>query len=140
MLVPVLQLISPVCKTGTSLDSTPAQAGSLWTRGGLVLRVTGFMRLRALPRRPRAQPGAQNPLGGQFLLEPLGPGLHNAHHLDLAGQNGKPAGAESTPPAQQPAKITICAWGQRRPNIPVLAVRQSGLAGANLDLPAASGR
>jgi hypothetical protein len=30
-----------------------------------------------------------------------------AHHLDLAGQNGEPAGAASIPPAQQPAKITI---------------------------------
>jgi hypothetical protein len=30
-----------------------------------------------------------------------------AHHLDLAGQYGKPADAGSTPPAQQPVKFTI---------------------------------
>jgi hypothetical protein len=48
--------------------------------------------------------------------------------LDLAGQNGK-----------QPVKITIYR-GNVLPKVPVLAGRQSGLAGANMDLPAASGR
>jgi hypothetical protein len=39
--------------------------------GGLVSRGTGFVRPKALPRRPRAKPGAQNRLGGRILLEPL---------------------------------------------------------------------
>jgi hypothetical protein len=67
-------------------------------------------------------------------------GHTQAHHLDMAGQIGAPAGAGSIPPAQQPAAIPILIGAIYAKLVIVLAVRQSGLAGATLDLPAASGR